>query len=254
MTLSSLCSQTFNDFSIVISDQSDEPVEKDQAVLAVSRVLKHHGNDIKFVRNLPRQGMAQQRQCLLDHAFGRYGLFLDDDVLLEPWSLEVMVQTMKQQQCGLTGMFVIGLSFKGDRRPYQQKLEFWEEPVKPEKIRPGSSEWERAAFHNAANVLHVAENLNLSPHNRRIYKVAWIGACKLYNLKKLRTTGGFHFWRELPTDHVGEDVLAQLQVLEEYGGCGILPSGAYHQELTTTIPVRKVNAVGLLQDEEQKEV
>lgn len=36
--------------------------------------------------------------------------------------------------------------------------------------------------------------------------------------------------------------IAQLCVMEKYGGCGLLPSGAYHQELPTTIPDRSWNA------------
>lgn len=29
--------------------------------------------------------------------------------------------------------------------------------------------------------------------------------------------------------------------MAKYGGCGILPSGVYHQELETTLPNRKFN-------------
>ena len=36
--------------------------------------------------------------------------------------------------------------------------------------------------------------------------------------------------------------LVQLRVMERFGGCGLLPSGAYHQELPTTIPNRDINA------------
>jgi hypothetical protein len=64
----------------------------------------------------------------------------------------------------------------------------------------------------------------------------------MYDTAKLRSTGGFTFWEKLPPVHCGEDVLAQLRVMKEYGGCGILPSGVYHQELTTTLPDRTVNA------------
>jgi hypothetical protein len=30
--------------------------------------------------------------------------------------------------------------------------------------------------------------------------------------------------------------------MKKYGGCGIIPSGVYHQELETTVPDRTVNA------------
>jgi hypothetical protein len=64
----------------------------------------------------------------------------------------------------------------------------------------------------------------------------------LYDVEALRAVGGFEFWRDLPEEHAGEDVLAQIRVMERFGGCGILPSGAYHQELPTTIPNRTVDA------------
>ncbi|MND05479.1 hypothetical protein D3C83_262960 [compost metagenome] len=64
----------------------------------------------------------------------------------------------------------------------------------------------------------------------------------LFDTDKLRAAGGFDFWRQLPPDHCGEDVLAQLRVMERYGGCGIIPSGAYHMELSTTLPRRDVDA------------
>lgn len=84
----------------------------------------------------------------------------------------------------------------------------------------------------------------------RLYKLAWAGGCVLYDTAKLRRAGGFEFWRELPGEHCGEDVLAQLRLMARDGGCGLLPSGAYHQELPTTVPQREVDAprvLGLLE-------
>ncbi len=186
--------------------------------------------------------MAQQRQFLLDRADSKYVLFLDDDVLLEPWALETMLQVIEEEKCGLAGMFVIGLSYKDDVRPEDQKVKFWEGPVEPEKIEPEGEKWQRARLHSAANVLHAAEKYNISPADPKIYKIAWLGACKLYDTEKLREAGGFNFWNDLPAEHVGEDVMAQLNVIEKFGGCGILPSGAYHQEAETTVHNREVNA------------
>lgn len=190
--------------------------------------------------------MAQQRQFLLNQAESKYVLFLDDDVLLEPWALETMLQVIKEENCGLAGMFVIGLSYKADVRPEDQNVEFWEGPVQPETIRPGDEKWQRASLHSAANVLHAAQKYNITPDNPKIYKIAWLGACKLYETEKLKEAGGFNFWKELPSEHAGEDVMAQLNVIEKFGGCGILPSGAYHQEAETTVQNREVDAFELL--------
>lgn len=52
--------------------------------------------------------------------------------------------------------------------------------------------------------------------------------------------GGFDFWSDVPAEHAGEDVVAQLRVMELAGGAGILPSGAVHLELPTTVPNREV--------------
>ena len=64
----------------------------------------------------------------------------------------------------------------------------------------------------------------------------------LYRRDALLDCGGFEFWRELPPGHAGEDVVAQLKVMERYGGAGILPSGAVHLESPTTVTDRSTEA------------
>lgn len=81
-------------------------------------------------------------------------------------------------------------------------------------------------------------NYSLLRRCKKKYKVAWVGGCVLYDAVKLRAAGGFEFWREVPEEHAGEDVLAQLRVMKRYGGCGLIPSGAYHQEVQTTVTNR----------------
>jgi hypothetical protein len=68
----------------------------------------------------------------------------------------------------------------------------------------------------------------------------------MYDAAKLRAVGGFAFWKQLPCDHCGEEVLAQLRLMARFGGCGLIPSGAYHQELPTTVPLRDVDAPKVL--------
>jgi hypothetical protein len=68
----------------------------------------------------------------------------------------------------------------------------------------------------------------------------------LFDTAKLRDCGGFDFWQELPPEHCGEDVLAQMRVMARFGGCGIIPSGAYHMELPTTIRERDFDAPRML--------
>ena len=144
--------------------------------------------------------------------------------------------------CGFAGSAVHGLSYLGQERPAQEQLAFWEGRVEPETVLPGSSAWARHHLHSAANLFHLQRRLAVSPDQARAYRVAWVGGCVMFDTAKLRAAGGFDFWPALPPAHCGEDVLAQLRVMERYGGCGMLPSGAYHMELPTTLKRREVDA------------
>ncbi|MBF2006375.1 MAG: glycosyltransferase family 2 protein [Chlorogloeopsis fritschii C42_A2020_084] len=243
VTLTSLVAQTYRDFRVIISDQTEDsnPLESGE-VQAVLRVLRAHNHNVEVHKHLPRQGIAEQRQFLLEQATAPYALFLDDDLILEPYVVERMLTAIKEEGCGFVGSAVIGLSFIDDVRPLEQKIEFWEGRVQPEIVKPETPEWERWRLHNAANLYHVQQQLGLTPKQQRKYHVAWVGGCVMYDTAKLRSIGGCSFWRELPQEHCGEDVLVQQRLMALYGGCGIIPSGVYHQELPTTIVNRDVPA------------
>lgn len=247
VTLATLIGQTFQNFRVLVSDQTEDyDVENCGEVLAVTRVLRFHGRPVEFHKNLPRRGMAQQRQFLLDQVTAPYALFIDDDLIVEPDALERMLTALVEEGCGFVGCAVPGLSYLDDVRPHQQHIEFWEGNVQPEVLRPNTAKWERHKLHNAANILHVAQQMHLTPKTQRKYKLAWVGACVMYDTGKLRDCGGFDFWEQLPDEHCGEDVLAEVRVMERYGGCGIIPTRVYHQEHPTTIPNRKVDAPKIL--------
>lgn len=242
VTLASLCAQQMRDFRVVISDQSDHiDCRAHREVEAVLRVLELRGG-VEVYRHLPRRGMAEQRQFLFDQARAPYVLFLDDDLILEPWVIRVLLDAMQEDRCGFVGQAVIGLSYLADERPHEQPIEFWDGAVVPEEIWPNSPAWARHRLHNAANLYHVQTRLGVSPERPCKYRVAWIGGCVLYDAAKLREVGAFGFWRRLPPRHAGEDVLAQLRVMARFGGCGLLPSGVYHQELPTTVVDRRIDA------------
>ena len=186
--------------------------------------------------------MAEQRQFLLDRVTVPYALFIDDDLILEPNVIGQMLKAIQEENCGFVGNAVIGLSFLDDIRPHEQAIEFWEGRVQPEAVRPNTPQWERWRLHNAANLYHLQQRLGLTPEQQRKYRVAWVGACVLYNTTNLRAIGGYSFWRDLPAEHCKEDVLVQLRLMEQYGGCGLIPSGVYHQELPITVLDRNVNA------------
>lgn len=245
--LTSLLAQTHRGFRVVVSDQTEERDALGAGeVQAVVRVLRLRGHEVDLHRHLPRRGVAEHRQSLLDRARAPYALFVDDDLILEPDLLERLVATIRRERCGFVGCGLIGTSHRKDVRPHEQQLEPWDGPVEPEEVRPELPSWQRHRLHNAANLLHVQERLALAPGETLVYKVAWVGGCVLYDVDALRSAGGFGFWKDLPADHAGEDVLAQLRVMARYGGCGILPSGAYHQELPTTVTDRTADAPRIL--------
>jgi GT2 family glycosyltransferase len=243
MTLASLAAQTVAGMRIVISDQSEGAGVLDlPEIQAAVRFLRATGRKVYAARHLPRRGMAEQRAFLLQQAESPYCLFLDDDVLLENDLVERLLDTICEQQCGFVGSALHGLSHADDVRPHQQHIEFWDGRVAPEQVDPDTPAWGRHHLHSAANLYHVQQRLGLTVESTRLYRVAWVGGCVLFDTGKLRAAGGFDFWPELPADHCGEDVLAQLRVMQRFGGCGIIPSGAYHLELPTTLHERRVDA------------
>ena len=236
---------------IVVSDQSEATPGVDAPeARAVLRYLRARGIAVTACRHLPRRGMAEQRAFLLAQARAPYCLFLDDDVIVEPDLVARLHAAIVEQACGFVGSAVHGLSYLGQQRPAQEAVEFWEGRVEPEAVRPGTPAWARHHLHSAANLFHLQSRLQ--DGRTHLYRVAWIGGCVLFDTAKLRAAGGFDFWPRLPAAHCGEDVLAQLRVMERYGGCGILPSGAYHMELPTTVSTREVDAPHFLLGQGQR--
>ncbi|MFG1953177.1 glycosyltransferase [Micromonospora sp. NPDC048830] len=245
VTLSGLAAQEgVPGFGVAVSDQSDDlPAYAHPAAATMVRALRHRGHPVLLTRRLPRRGLAEHRAYLLDLSAARYVLCLDDDVWLEPGTLRRLVTAIGELGCGFVGNAVHGLSYVDDVRPETHRhYEEWVGRPVPERVRPGTREWHRSAIHPAANLLHVTEKLRLPPGAWRAYKVSWVGGCVLYDRAALVDSGGFGFWRRVQVDHQGEDVAAQLAVLERHGGAGVLPSGAYHLESPTTVTDRGVEA------------
>ena len=246
-TLATVAAQTVPRLRVVVSDQSaDHGQGVGPEARAVLRLMEAKGRQVEVHHHLPRRGLAEHREFLLSRARAPYVLFLDDDVLVEPDLVERLLRAIRAEGCGFVGSAVIGLSFAGDVRPDEEHIELWEGRVTPEEVSPESPAWNRHLLHNAANLWHVQRRLGFEPDDQRVYKVAWVGGCVLYDVHRLRRVGGYAFWPDLPHEHCGEDVLAQLRVMAEFGGCGLIPSGAYHQELPTTVPHREADAPLLL--------
>ena len=234
MTLSGVAAQTLRDLHVIVADQSDSPVENEQVMQTLRRVIEARGGSVEWHTRPQVHGIAEQRDFLLKRARADAVLYLDDDVLMEPWVIERLLETLQAEGCGFVGAFPAGLSHRDDVRPEQQVIEYWDGPVRPEAVNPGSPQWERWQLHRAANLYHVSQALqgNCCP---RLYKVAWVASCILYDRAKLLEVGGFAFWPRLPRFHSGEEVLVQNLLMRRWGGCGIIPSGTYYSQVATTV-------------------
>ncbi len=247
IVLTSLLGQTFRDFDVTISDQTDEPERYTDSLEIQTLVdaLCWHGHTVTIHHNFPRRGMAQQRQFLLETATAQYVHYLDDDVALEPRVMERMLGVLRVEGCGFVGCPAVGLQYLEDIRPHQQRIELWDGPVVPEPFTPETIPWERAPVNSAANPLHIERRLAPSGETLR-YHLAWVGGANLlFDRAKLAAVGGFSWWPRLPAVHAGEEVVVQFLMLRYFGGCGVLPTGTYHMCLPTTIEDRTHNATEL---------
>lgn len=252
VVLTSLLGQTFTDFNVHVSDQTaeDDVYLNSIEIQTAVRALRWRGHDVTLHRHLPRRGMAEQRHFLLSRSDAPYAHFLDDDVLLDPPVMERMLHVIRTESCGFVGCAATGLDYLHDVRPHQQNIELWDGPVRPEAITPDTLGliWDRHQVNNAANPLHLEQQLVRNNETVR-YKVAWVGGANvLYDRAKLLEVGGFSWWERLPAAHAGEEVVAQFLLLRKYGGCGVLPSGTYHLGLPTQVVDRSRNATELFAD------
>ncbi len=232
-SLAGLAGQEYNNYHLIVADQSLAPAHDSLVVQSLLRIIEAGGGSWEWHYRLPSKGIAEQRNFLLCQASSRYVLYLDDDVWMEPWVLGRLMEAIEETQAGFIGAFPNGLSFRNDVRPSQQHIEYWEGPVKPEAVEPDSREWERNQLHRAANLYHVSQSLQ--PDESRLYKVAWVASCILYDREKLLEVGGYSFWDRLPRYHSGEEVLVQNLLMRRWGGAAIIPSGTYHAELPSTV-------------------
>jgi hypothetical protein len=129
-----LLGQTFSDFDIVVSDQTavDGAYLESIEIQTLVRALRWHGHDVTLHRHLPRLGLAEQRQFLLEQSGAPYVHYLDDDVLLDPPVMQRMLEVLYAEQCGFVGCAATGLSYLKDVRPSQQNIETWQGPVNPD--------------------------------------------------------------------------------------------------------------------------
>lgn len=234
MGLSGITAQARPGLRVVVADQSRQPVSEDPVVVVLSRIIEARGGAIEIHKRGEFYGIAEQRHYLLAQAGAGYVLYHDDDVWMEPEVVGRLLSVIQSEECAFVGAFPSSLSFLEDVRPDQQgTIEYWDGPVRPETVEPESPAWERWNVHRAANPYHIAQRL--PPGEVRRYKIAWVGACVMYDRSKLEAVGGFSFWPRLPRYHSGEEALVQNVLMRLWGGCAILPAGTYFADLPSSV-------------------
>jgi hypothetical protein len=223
-TLASLASQRYPAFSVVSARPPTEPAGS--PIPDICAILEARGHAVRIADLPPGLTSGQRRQMFLEDAKAPYVLVVDDDVFLEPDLLGRMVAAIRTTRCGLVGSAAVDLRYRSEHRPSEQVIEFWDGPVRPEEIGVGSRAWARRRVHRGANLEHLRERL---PRTRdRLYRIADIRGCVLYDVAALRAAGGF-----APIDRgrraapVSLEASAQLRVLARNGGAGLFPSGTY---------------------------
>src|SRR5205823_307365 len=78
VTLAGLAAQDYPDFRVLVSDQGPDETTADRSleVAAISRILEARGHSVSIERHLPRRGLAEHRQHLLDRSEAPLVLFL----------------------------------------------------------------------------------------------------------------------------------------------------------------------------------
>lgn len=93
-TMESALAQTYGDIEFLVVDDCGG----DGSVEIVERLREEHqrGSHIRILKNTSHQGPGPSRNRLIDEAQGRYLYFLDSDDLIEPNTIELLMDKMKR--------------------------------------------------------------------------------------------------------------------------------------------------------------
>jgi GT2 family glycosyltransferase len=92
--MSSLLNQTYTDFMIVINDQSDSSVERDDAITDLTTLARNTGHEVKFIRT---EGGWKRHQQAMEAVPEQIDIILriDDDMLPDPRFLENILKPFR---------------------------------------------------------------------------------------------------------------------------------------------------------------
>jgi hypothetical protein len=236
-TLSSLANQRYPSFR-VMATRPPLNAAAEPELSGLAGVLEAGGHAVRFVDGQAAGRDGGRAQALLDLAAAEYVLIVEDGIFLDADLLGRLVGGLRASGGAFLGSSVIDLRFRDEHRPDEEAIEFWDGPVRPEEIGVDSRAWARRKVHRGANLQHLRERL---PRTRdRVYHVADIGGCVLYDTAKLRSVGGFRPLGDRgrhPSIPLSTTSATQLRLLDRYGGAGLFPSGAYRLTPIATEPL-----------------
>jgi len=94
--LDSILNQDFNDFDIVITEDSSP--ERNAIAAKVAEYQLRFGNKLKYFENSQTQGYDGNLRRLVELATGDYVLFMGNDDLLAPGALRAVANALKERQ------------------------------------------------------------------------------------------------------------------------------------------------------------
>lgn len=254
VTLASLYGQTFQDFNVIISDQSETAPRyvDDRGIRTLIKALPYREHRGDAHHHLPRRGWAAQRNFLTNQAQARFAHVLDDAVLLESETMERIVPVILEQLCGSVSSAATGLDYLPNQRPDEQGIGLWWGPITPAPFRPDHGPWDSHKINKAANPLHL-QSLRWRGGEPLHYKVplaGWVNV--LMAQEKLLAIDRCTLWNRLPTEHAGDEVGGQFLALNRFGSSVVLPTCTNQLGLPATVEDRRHNAsqlVGTLVDQ-----
>ena len=222
--LASLASQRYPAFRVAAARPPND--DGGSSVRGIAAVLEARGHAVTLHDLSTGPTAGHRRQALLELATAPYVLLVDDGIYLEPDLLGRLVAAIRSTRCGVIGSAVVDLRYRHEHHPEEQAIEFWDGPVRAEDVQPGTRAWSRRHLHRGANLEHLRERL---PRTRdRLYRIADIQGCVLYDRAELVAIGGFSGPGEREQARpLSLEAAAQLRVLGRSGGAGLFPSGAY---------------------------
>ena len=123
MTLSGIAGQDLKCYRLIVSDQSERPSNDSPVVQALLRMIQARCGTVDWHYRPDSNGIAEQRHFLLSQATADYVLYIDDDVWMEPWVIQALIDIIEREACGFVGAFPAGLSYAEDYRPEQQAVD-----------------------------------------------------------------------------------------------------------------------------------